>query len=66
MRELASQINEVATLVLNGGGMTDVQMDQIRVYSALVRTEVQAMNLHALRSRILKEEPDLSLEPEDE
>lgn len=61
VRGLAGQINEVATLVLNG----EINMDTARTYATLARTVAQAMSLEVTRSRFLKEMPDLSIE-EDE
>lgn len=63
--EMAAQMNDVATLVLNGNGMTEAQFQQIRVYANLARTTVQAMGVQVQVARITKVDPTISLELED-
>lgn len=57
VREFAAQVNQVATLVLNG----QIDLDQARTFSALARVVTQAMSLQITKSRFLKVEPDLEL-----
>jgi hypothetical protein len=60
-RELASQINAIANLVLNG----HIDLDQARAYSSLVRAVGQMMSLEVYRARFLKEQPLLDFEDAD-
>lgn len=55
VKEFASQVNEVATLVLNG----ELDIDQARTYASLARVVAQTVSVEVTRSRFLKEIPDL-------
>lgn len=58
VKQFAAQINEVATLVLNG----EIELEQARVYSGLVRTVAQSVSLETSRARFLQQAPDLRLD----
>jgi hypothetical protein len=58
VRGFASQVNQVATMVLNG----DIDLNNARLYSGLVRTVAQAMSTEVSRARFLSQIPDLSFE----
>lgn len=62
IKEFASQANAIATMILNG----EIDMDKARNYASLARVVAQATSIEVTRARFLKEEPDLSLEVEDE
>lgn len=62
VREFASQVNRIATAVLNG----EISLDQARVYSGLARTVAQAMSTEVSRARFLAQIPDLSFEEDDD
>lgn len=57
-KELASQVNQVATMLLND----EIDGDRAAKYSALVRTVAQALSIEMQRARLAKSEPDLTLE----
>jgi hypothetical protein len=57
VRELAAQASAVATLVLNG----QMDAEQAKPYSSLIRSIAQLMGAEVQRARIAKTEPDLSL-----
>lgn len=61
VRAFASQVNQVATMVLNG----EMDLNHARLYSGLVRTVAQAMSTEVSRARFLSQIPDLSFEDED-
>jgi hypothetical protein len=58
VRQLASQANKVATMVLNG----DMDPETARTYSALIRTVAQSMSTEVTRARSQKNVPDLTFE----
>jgi hypothetical protein len=58
VKEFAAQANEIATLVLNG----EIDMETARGYASLARVVTQSVSIEVNRARILKREPDLSLE----
>ena len=62
VKQFAGQINDVATRVLNG----EIDMEQARVYSGLVRTVAQSISLEVSKARFLQEAPDLRLDDGDE
>lgn len=57
IKEFVSQVNAVATSVLNGQGNIEVA----RAFSALARTVAQAMNVEMTKARIAKQSPDMAL-----
>ena len=60
VRQFASQVNAVATRVLNG----EIDMDVARTYASLTRVLAQAISVDVTRSRFLQQAPDLSLDDE--
>lgn len=62
VREFASQVNAVASMVIRG----DIDLDRARVYSGLARTVAQAASTEVSRARYLSSEPDLTLEDPDD
>jgi hypothetical protein len=58
VKEFAAQANEIATLVLNG----EIDMETARGYASLARVVTQSVSIEVNRARLLKREPDLSLE----
>lgn len=62
VRAFASQVNDVASRVLNG----EMELEAARVYSGLARTVAQAMSTEVSRARFLSQAPDLTFEKEDE
>jgi hypothetical protein len=61
VRAYAGQIRTVATLVLNG----EMDLETVRLYSALSRSAAQMMNTEFQRARLLQAEPDLSFEDDE-
>lgn len=61
VRELASQVNLVATMVLNG----DIPLKRARIYSALTRVASQAISAEVSKARFAKTLPELSFEEEE-
>lgn len=61
VRALAAQVNEVATMVLNGA----IDVEKARLYANLTRTLAQTISAETTRARFAKEAPDLSLETEE-
>jgi len=57
VRNFASQVNAVATKVLNG----EIDMDAARTYATLTRVLAQAISVEVTRARFLKEAPDLTI-----
>lgn len=57
-REFASQVNAVATLVLN----EQLDLDRARTYASLARVVSQTLSVESTRARFLKEAPDLDFE----
>jgi putative effector of murein hydrolase len=57
IKELASQVNIVATMVLN----KELDIETARSYSGLVRTIAQAASMEVARGRLSKTVPDLTL-----
>lgn len=62
VRGFASQVNQVATMVLNG----EIDLNNARLYSGLVRTVAQAMSTEVSRARFLSQIPDLSFEDQED
>lgn len=60
VREFASQVNQIASAVLNG----EIDLERARVYSGLARTVAQAMSTEVSRARFLAQVPDLTFEEE--
>jgi hypothetical protein len=58
----AAQANEVATMILNG----EIDLDVARVYSGVSRTMAQVLSAEVYRARYLQQEPNLSLEADDD
>ena len=59
VREFASQVNWVATSVLNG----EIERERARLYASLARVISQTVSAEVTRARFLKQEPDLTFEP---
>lgn len=59
-RQLAGQINTVATGLLNGEYVGQ-QLDTVRLYAAMVRSIAQLMTAETSRARQSRELPDLTL-----
>ena len=64
-RQLAGQINSVATGVLSGA-YTATQLDMLRLYAGMVRSIAQLMTAETSRARQARELPDLTLPDIDE
>lgn len=60
VRAFASQVNRIATAVLNG----EVDLETARTYSSLARTVAQAVTAETTRARFIQKEPDLTFEEE--
>jgi hypothetical protein len=58
VREFASQVNSVATSVLNG----QMDIDEARTYASLARVISQTVSAEVTRARFLKQEPDLTFD----
>lgn len=58
VKEFATQVRDVATMLLNG----EIEVELVRAYSPLARTISTAVGAEVARARILKREPDLTLE----
>lgn len=58
VRHFASQVNAVATRVLNG----TIDMDIARTYATLSRVLAQAMSVEVTKARFLKQAPDLRID----
>lgn len=56
-RALASQANEVATMLLN----EEIPIEQARTFAALARVISQLTTAEVMRSRYLKQQPNLKL-----
>lgn len=56
VRQFTSQVNAVATRLLNG----EIEVDQAKAYSALARTIAQTVTAEVQRARALKRVPDLN------
>ena len=59
VREFASQVNSVATSVLND----EIDMDNAKIYASLARVISQTVSAEVTRARFLRQEPDLTFEP---
>lgn len=59
-RQFASQVNAVATKLLNG----TLDSETAKAYSSLARTVAQTITAEVQRSRFLENEPDLSFDEE--
>lgn len=57
IKEFASQVNAVSTLLLNDG----IDLEKAKAYSNLARTIAQAMTAELGVARMMKTKPDLSL-----
>lgn len=57
VRELAAQVNQTATRVLNG----EIDLETARVYSAMTRNVAQLVTAEVQKARFLRKEPDLTL-----
>jgi len=57
VQELANQVNSVATKVLNG----DIDMGKARTYATLTRVVAQLLAVEVMRSKCLRQPPDLRL-----
>lgn len=55
--ELATQANQVATMILNG----QMDIEIARTYSSITKTVAQAKNMEVAKSRITKQAPNLEL-----
>lgn len=58
VRQFTSQVNAVATKLLNG----EIEVDQAKAYSALARTVAQTVTAEVQRARALKLIPNLDFE----
>jgi hypothetical protein len=58
VRQFASQVNAVATKVLNGS----IDMDKARAYATLTRVLAQAISVEVTRARFVKQVPDLVID----
>lgn len=58
VRQFTSQVNAVATKLLNG----EIELDQAKAYSALVRTVAQTVTAEVQRARALKSVPNLDFD----
>lgn len=57
VRELSAQVTDVATLLLNG----KIDLEQARVYSALIRGIAQMVSIEVAKARLSKTLPDLKI-----
>ena len=61
VREFASQVNAVASRVLNG----EIDLDVARTFSGLARVVAQSVSSEVTRSRFAKQTPDMSFDSDD-
>lgn len=61
VRQFVTQVNEVATALLNGE-LSNEEIERIRIYSALTRVIAQGMTTEVQRGRFLKQAPDLEFD----
>lgn len=61
VREFASQVNAVASRVLNG----EIDLDVARTFSGLARVVAQSVSSEVTRSRFAKQTPDMSFDAND-
>jgi hypothetical protein len=54
-------VNDVTTKFLNG----ELEIETVRAYAALARVVSQTLSVQVTHSRFVKQEPNLSLEPDD-
>lgn len=59
-KELAAQINQVATMVLNG----EIDLEVVKPYSTLIRGEVQVLSVQVTQARFARTVPELDLDLE--
>lgn len=62
VRGLASQVNKVATMVLNG----KLSIEDVKGYATLTRTIAQLISAETARARMLREPPNLSFDAGEE
>lgn len=58
VRGLASQVNRVATMVLNG----KLSIEDVKGYATLTRTIAQLISAETARARMLREPPNLTFD----
>ncbi len=58
VKDLASQANAVATMLLNGS----IDLETARAYSAIARTIAQSVTAEMNKARFLKSQPDLEFQ----
>lgn len=59
-RAFAAQVNDVTTKFLNG----ELEIETVRAYASLARVVSQTLSVQVTHSRFVKQEPNLSLEPD--
>lgn len=61
VREFTSQVNAVATKVLNG----ELDTDTARIYASLTRVLAQSLSVEVTKARFLKTAPDMNIDDWD-